>query len=147
MSQALLVGLSVGMAITSCIASVCYVAYRHQRNAHLAAREWANANGVALNLAKQNLAAIHHVLERSAGGVGKRIAECREIAEAMFTYAPAIYEQRHGLVHLLQATDQFLVELDQLAPPCPTRAKVANSYSSEIYKQIHRAVGTEEVRA
>lgn len=147
MNQDFLVGLLVGTVVSGCIAAAFYAAYRHQKKAHHAAREWANANGVALNLAKQQLGTIHHVLERSAGGVGKRIAENREIAEALFTYAPAIYEERHGLVYLLQATDQFLVELFQLTPPCPTRTKIASSYSSEIYNQIHRAVGTQAVRA
>ncbi len=146
MSQTMIVALSVGVAITGGAAAMFAYAYRLERKAHLAAVEWARASELGHKVYKQGLDAIYDTLETSNGGVGKRIAECREIAEAIFTQAPATFEQETGLIHWIQATDRFLVELDQLAPQNPIRAHVANSRSAEIYQRIHRAIGTPEVQ-
>jgi len=145
-SEFVVVGLSLGIAIAGVSSAVCYYAYLQERKAHRAASDWAVANCEALACAKEYMHALHSVLERKTGGVGKRISECREIAETLFAVAPAVYEEEPSLIHCLQATDEFLVEVDRLLPADDIRAHAANSRSPEIYKQIRKAVDTIQVQ-
>lgn len=57
------------------------------------------------------------LLERSQGGVHKRISEIREITEIIRLRRPELFEEEFGLVHWLRSTDAFLCELRDAAWP------------------------------
>lgn len=57
------------------------------------------------------------LLERSQGGVHKRISEVREITEAIRLRHPELFKDEFGLTYWLSATDDFLCELRDAAWP------------------------------
>ena len=145
--NAAVIALAIALAVA--ILAVGFIAYvlRLERAAHHAAKEWARAESARHLIYKQGLESLYQTLERSNGGAGKRLAECRETTEAIFTHCPALFEQEPGLIHWLQATDRFLVELDSKMPEDSIRAHVVNSRSDEIYSRVHRAIGSEAAQA
>lgn len=80
------------------------------------------------------------VLSEHAGGIGKRISECREIAKAIERHSPDMYQREHGLIFWLAAMDQFLVALlggyDPTERDHSMHTRMAEVNSSEIYKRI-----------
>lgn len=144
MSLSLTVVLSAVALLAGCVAVACFCAYRQQREAHLAAVEMARANAECWSLREQHLTDLYKVLSFKTGGVGKRISECREITEALFTHVPDVFEQEKGLIYWLHATDQFFTALDATMLPNDVREHCANSYSAEIYSQVYRAIGKME---
>lgn len=50
-------------------------------------------------------------IPRSAGGLHKRIAECREMAHHVLSHAPDLFHQDHGLIGRFESMDEFLCEL------------------------------------
>lgn len=143
---ATVIALAVTLAAATLAGGFFAYAYRLERAAHHAAREWARAETTRHLIYKQGLESLYLTIDRSNGGVGKRLAECREITEAIFTHSPALFEQEAGLIHWLQATDRYLVELVSKMPEDPTRAHIVNSRSAEIYERVHRAIGTEAAK-
>lgn len=57
------------------------------------------------------------LLERSQGGVHKRISEVREVTEVIRLRHPELFNDEFGLTHWLSATDDFLCELRDAAWP------------------------------
>ncbi|MFZ5525929.1 MAG: hypothetical protein ACOZE7_04670 [Pseudomonadota bacterium] len=57
------------------------------------------------------------LLERSQGGVHKRISEVREVAEAIRLRHPELFKDEFGLTYWLSATDDFLCGLRDAAWP------------------------------
>ncbi|RPV83067.1 hypothetical protein [Pseudomonas aeruginosa] len=145
--SAAVIALSIALAVAVLTAGFFAYAYRLERDSHHTAREWARAESTGHLIFKTALESLYQTLERSNGGAGKRLAECRETAEAIFTHCPALFEQEPGLIHWLQATDRFLVELESKMPEDSIRAHVVNSRSDEIYSRVHRAIGSEAAPA
>ena len=82
-------------------------------------------------------ASLEAVLKNNTGGVGKRISETRQIAEAVFAHNPAIFAAAPGLIHWLKATDEFLVELMRSSHTDDEYQRhVAGSQSAAIYQHI-----------
>ncbi|MGF6440196.1 hypothetical protein [Paraburkholderia youngii] len=48
------------------------------------------------------------VLDTNVGGIGKRVSESVEIAEALQKHAPEVFKANRGLAYWLHANDQFL---------------------------------------
>lgn len=96
------------------------------------------AQEIAITKARTN--AIRKALE-TTGGIGKRIAECREIAETLQLHAPAVFNKEPGLIYWIEATDQFLVELHAAAGSDQNHERVAKSRSGAIYHQVHAETG------
>lgn len=138
--------LAFGLAAGSFYVGGLLATYHQKKAVQRMADTTAQIEKTRLLLCKQDFESVYQVLDRSNGGIGKRLAECREITEAIFTNSPALFEQEPGLIHWLQATDRFLVELESKMPEDPTRAHIVNSRSAEIYERVHRAIGTEAAK-
>lgn len=80
------------------------------------------------------------VLSEHAGGIGKRISECREIAKAIERHSPEMYQREHGLIFWLAAMDQFLVALlggyDPSEPDHSMHTRMAAVNTSDIYSRV-----------
>lgn len=89
------------------------------------------------------LAQYRRILMSSAGGVGKRISECREITEAIQRYAPELFTMEEGLIYWLEATDQFLCNLYEVyrEEPDPVQDHCATARSAAIYQSVHEQTG------
>lgn len=59
----------------------------------------------------QRIAAYEQVLRGHLGGVGKRLADTREMAELIHSRAPGLLKEADGLAHLLHGNDDFLGRL------------------------------------
>lgn len=85
-------------------------------------------------------AKLREVLSDHAGGIGKRISECREIAKAIERHSPEMYQREHGLIYWLAAMDQFLVALlggyDPTEPDHPMHTRMAAVNTSDIYSRV-----------
>lgn len=68
-------------------------------------------------------------LEKGQGGIHKRIAEIREIAECIRVRHPKLLEDELGLRHWLSASDDFLCSLRDVAWP---------EGSSEFHDELRR---------
>jgi hypothetical protein len=60
---------------------------------------------------RRQLSAIIKVVERSGGGVEKRIREQQEIVAAIISRQPVLFNNEPGLKHWLNAQNVFLREL------------------------------------
>lgn len=81
------------------------------------------------------------VIERHAGGIGKRISETREIAEAVFANNPAIFAAAPGLIYWLKASDDFLVELMRVShSDTEFQRHAAEARTAAIYQQVIEAI-------
>lgn len=60
---------------------------------------------------RDQLDAIHKVVERSGGGVEKRIREQQEIVVAITSRQPVLFSNEPGLKHWLNAQNVFLRDL------------------------------------
>lgn len=107
--------------------------------------EYARLQGEELHACKNELAAIRAVLDGTTGGVGKRIIECRETVDAIFTHAPGAYTKAPSLIYWLEATDQFLVELQRVAHLDPVQDRIASPRSPEVYERVHDVIGLPRV--
>ena len=74
------------------------------------------------------------------GGVGKRIAECRDITESIFAKRPELFDEVPGLIYWLQATDSFLVHLHSCGVVSETQDRIARSRSSDIYELVSESL-------
>lgn len=85
------------------------------------------------------------VLLKQAGGLGKRISECREITSELLHHNPELFSKEQGLVYWLDATDQFLCALH--AVYCrhegadPVMEHCASARSDTIYQRVYDATG------
>jgi len=72
-----------------------------------------------LNATRAAYRAIYDMLDpfNGFGGVHKRIDEIREITEAVRDHRPELFQQVSGLIHWLDASDQFLCRLRDTAMP------------------------------
>lgn len=84
-----------------------------------------------------------HILNSSGGGIGKRISECREIAETVIRHAPELFKTEPSLIYWLEATDQVLVALFEIDREWydPHQERCAASKSALIYQDIHDKSG------
>jgi len=64
---------------------------------------------------RRRLGAITKVVERSAGGVEKRISEHQEIVAAITARQPVLFKDEPGLKHWLNANDEFFRALKTAA--------------------------------
>lgn len=117
-----------------------YRSYQRRESERSSHREYCDqlAQEISHHTVRTN--AIRKALE-ATGGIGKRIAECREIAETLQQHAPAVFKKEPGLIYWIEATDQFLVELHAAAGSDPEHERVAKSRSGAIYHQVHAETG------
>jgi len=59
----------------------------------------------------QRITLYEQLLRGHQGGVGKRLADTREIAELIHRHAPGLLKEAEGLAHLLHGNDDFLSRL------------------------------------
>lgn len=90
------------------------------------------------------LSEYRRILNSSGGGIGKRISECREIAEAVSKRAPELFKTEPGLIYWLEATDQVLLALFEIDREWygPNQERCATSRSALIYQDIHDKSGS-----
>jgi len=65
--------------------------------------------------ASQQLTQIEAVLERSQGGLGKRIDENRELLELLYLNAPVLMKEKPWIASWLHSQDEFLNDLAKAA--------------------------------
>ena len=63
----------------------------------------------------QQLTRIEGVLERSQGGLGKRIDENRELLELLYLDAPVLMKEKPWIAGWLHSQDEFLNDLAKAA--------------------------------
>ena len=68
-----------------------------------------------MNKMRRYISGVHYVLNTNVGGIGKRLSESAEIAEAIQLHAPDLFKQCEGLAYWLHANDQFLANLSESA--------------------------------
>jgi len=93
------------------------------------------------------LTSILGVLNRTTGGICKRISENIEVAEAIQTNAPDLFKKCDGLAYWLHAHDQFFGYLyatvaDGIDPD--HRMRIEEMYETghgTIYERIYQAAG------
>lgn len=83
------------------------------------------------------------IMKSSAGGVGKRLSECREITESILRHSPELFTKEDGLLYWLEATDQFLSELYEVyrEDPDPVQDHCAAARSTAVYQAAHDKTG------
>lgn len=114
-----------------------YARREGERGAH---REYCEQLLQEIEHYKARTSAIQNALE-TTGGIGKRIAECREIAAALQQHAPEVFKNEPGLIYWIEATDQFLVELHAATGSNPAQERMANSRSGQVYNHVRTAAG------
>lgn len=94
----------------------------------------------------QRVAAYEQLLRGHAGGVGRRLADAREVAELIHRHAPGLLKEASGLAQLLHGNDEFLgrlleayVAADQDVGGTQLRAAVRKP--AGIYADIFEAAG------
>lgn len=97
---------------------------------------------------RKHCEAVDIVLHRTTGGIGARISEAREIAEAIFDQASSVFRREPGLLAWLEANDRFLVELMTAAKiQDPFQQQGANRRTSKIYRRIRRVITLPEAQS
>ncbi len=85
------------------------------------------------------------VLRFSKGGVGRRILECRQVAQTIRQHAPVLFEIDKDLLHNLALMDEFLVDLHQryqtVVEGDAHQMRIANAATADIYLEIQRDSG------
>ena len=86
------------------------------------------------------------VLRSTAGGIGKRVADTREIALAIQQHAPQLYKDVEGLAYSLSASDEFLVKLLSLygesdQDASQIQARLGMTYPQSTYTDIFDTAG------
>jgi len=135
--------MTLNIILAALLAIAIFALYRsHQRreSEHSTHREYCDQLAQEINHHKARTSAILEAL-KTTGGIGKRIAECREIAETLQLHAPAVFKKEPGLIYWIEATDQFLVDLHAAAGNDPEQGRVAKSRSGAIYHQVHAETG------
>lgn len=94
----------------------------------------------------QRITAYEQLLHGHLGGVGKRLADAREVAELIHRHAPGLLKEANGLAHLLHGNDDFLSRLldayvaaDQDSGGMQLRAAVRKP--AGIYADVFEAAG------
>ncbi|MFG6458946.1 hypothetical protein [Roseateles sp. BYS96W] len=94
----------------------------------------------------QRITAYEQLLQGHLGGVGKRLADTREVAELIQRHAPGLLKEADGLAHLLHGNDEFLSQLlnvyvaaDQDAANAQLRA--AARRPAGVYADVFEAAG------
>ena len=94
----------------------------------------------------QRVTAYEQLLRGHLGGVGKRVADTREVAELIHRHAPGLLKEADGLAHLLHGNDDFLnrlldayVAADQDTGGMQLRAAV--SKPAGIYTDVFETAG------
>lgn len=94
----------------------------------------------------RRITAYEQVLGANLGGVGKHLADTREVAELIHRHAPGLLKEANGLAHLLHGNDDFLnrlldayVAADQDASGTQSRAAVRKP--AGIYTDVFEAAG------
>lgn len=144
---------AVCLVLTSLILIVAYLNGRMVERKLKAARRELQQLKSRHTRAAYRLDALEKVLGTHTGGVGQRIADCREVAETFLLHAPAAFHHETGLVYRLDALDAFLVSLHEIyqsqgsspaglaEPADPRQAVLATSRKADIYFRISREAG------
>ncbi|XHS78140.1 hypothetical protein ACFJGW_20820 [Burkholderiaceae bacterium UC74_6] len=114
MSPVIMYGILLGLCLTLSLALV----WQRQAKTTAKATSWqlghkqgqADAKA-AYTQQMQRITAYEQLLRGHQGGVGKRLADTREIAELIHRHAPGLLKEAEGLAHLLHGNDDFLVRL------------------------------------
>lgn len=105
------------LLIVCCVLALVLLMQRQAKdNATTSAWRQGHEHGVSQGKAAaaqitQRLAGYEQLLRGHQGGVGKHLADTREVAELIRRHAPGLLKESSGLPHLLHAHDDFLSHL------------------------------------
>jgi hypothetical protein len=84
--------------------------------------------------------AIYARLDNDEKGVAARIQDCRAIAEALYAYAPSVFNEHPDLAQRLEELDAFLMDLANQALPMDrayaVQYEVEKTYPKRIFQVI-----------
>lgn len=88
--------------------------------------------------------AIYSRLDNDEKGVAARIQDCRAVAEALYVYAPSVFDEHPDMVQRLEELDAFLMDLANQALPVDrayaVQYAVEKTYPKRIYEVIRDTV-------
>lgn len=88
--------------------------------------------------------AVYSRLDNEKKGVAARIQDCRAIAEALFVYAPSVFNEHPDMAQRLEELDAFLTDLANQALPVDrayaVQYAVEKTYPKRIYQVIRDTV-------
>src|SRR5690606_32737153 len=93
-----------------------------------------------LQLVCERQLAIYSRLDNDEKGVAARIQDCRAIAEALYVYAPSVFNEHPDMAQRLEELDAFLTDLANHALPVDrayaVQYEVEKTYPKRIYEVI-----------
>lgn len=93
------------------------IALRRAHQGQAAMRDYYEEQASSMRRRCEALEAIYPVLNETAGGLVKRIAESADTVATIHRLFPEAFKTHSGLLFWLYANDQFLVRLAELAAP------------------------------
>ncbi len=96
---------------------------------------------------EHSLSGVLDVMRSNVGGIGKRISESAQIAEAIQSNAPELFKRCPSLAYWLHANDQFLVSLYANAPDCLDSDQrrlvdeIEKAGRAEVFDRIYASAG------
>jgi len=88
--------------------------------------------------------AIYSRLDNGKKGVATRIQDCRAIAEALYVYAPSVFNEHLDMAQRLEELDAFLMDLANHALPVDrayaVQYEVEKTYPKRIFQVIRDTV-------
>ncbi len=149
MSQIVLYAALLGL----CLLLSLILVWQRQAKASASAQAWQLGHKQGQTDAKalyaqqvQRIAAYEQLLRGHLGGVGKRVADTRELAELIHRHAPGLLKEVKGLAHLLHGNDDFLNKLldTYVAAEQDTggaQLRAAASKPAGVYADVFEAAG------
>jgi hypothetical protein len=146
------IAIYAALLLLCCVLALLLILQR-QSKAHASAQAWRLGHEQGQAQAKATyaqqvarMAAYEQLLRGQAGGVGKQLADTREVAELIHRHAPALLRESNGLAQLLHGHDEFLSQLldayvaaDQDGGGAQARA--AARKPAGIYADVFEAAG------
>ncbi|MBV8501300.1 MAG: hypothetical protein JO006_06255 [Paucibacter sp.] len=136
-----------------CFALSLLLFWQRQAKASASAQSWQRGHQQGLAEAKavytqqaQRITAYEQLLRAHLGGVGKRLADTREVAELIHRHAPGLLKEADGLAQLLHGNDDFLNRLFDayVAADQDTggmQARAAARRPAGVYADVFEAAG------
>lgn len=144
--------LFAALLLICCVLALLLIMQR-QAKLNESARAWRQGHEQGLALAKaasaqlvQRVQAYEQLLHGHQGGVGKHLADTRELADLIRRHAPGLLKESSGLAPLLQGNDDFLSQLLDAYVTADLDANGAQSraaarWPAGIYADLYEAAG------
>ncbi|RZJ07322.1 MAG: hypothetical protein EOP39_16705 [Rubrivivax sp.] len=144
---------AIAVLLLVCFALLLVLLSQRQAKEHATTHAWKLGHAHAQAQAKtavaqqaQRLHAYEQLLRGHQGGVGKQLADAREVAELIRSRAPGLLKETDGLARLLHGHDDFVAHLLDIYIAAEqdangAQARAAARWPAGIYADVFEAAG------